>query len=50
MGPWALGPKMDVIIFCKNKTYLKKHFLKESTFFMITQAQNQDENDRKWII
>ena len=28
----------------------RKTFFLKSTFYMITQARNQDENDRKWII
>ena len=36
--------------FLHKHYFLKKHVLQKSTFFMITQAQNQDENDRKWII
>ena len=50
MGPGPLGPQNDVIILLQKHDFEKKHVLKKSTFYMITQARNQDENDRKWII
>ena len=48
MGP---GLKMDVIILSQQHDFWKTiFFAKKTNFYMITQAQNQDENDRKWII
>ena len=43
-------PLTGIIILLQEHDFWKKHFLKKTTFYMITQAQNQDENDRKWII
>ena len=36
--------------FQKNAIIFANIFLQKSTFYKINQAQNQDENDRNWIL
>ena len=42
-GPRAQGPKWMLLSHC-NTIFEKTHFLKKSTFYMITQVRNQYQN------